>query len=88
MATRHPPSNRDRIAQCNHEVAKRANMSLRAYKTIKAVVMLAAVATGFYAISEGADPMTTFALVALIVSGPDAWETLIGDQPDQQDDDT
>ncbi len=65
-------------------------MSVRVYKTVKAVTQLVAVATGFYAIAAGADPLTTFALVAMIVSGPEAIETVLvtaeGSQSESDDD--
>jgi len=34
-------------------------------------------ASGIYAMSLGADPLTAFALIALIISGPEAFEYVI-----------
>jgi lysozyme family protein len=83
MATNNrKPTNRQSIQQCNKAVTDRIHMSLKAYKTIKALTQLSAVATGFYAIAEGAAPMVTFALVATIVSGPEVLETLIASESD------
>ena len=77
MATKQHYSNREVISRCNHSVTRRFGVTLAVYKTIKALTQLVAVAGGFYAISEGADPTMTFALVALIVSGPEAVETIL-----------
>ncbi|AFH22645.1 hypothetical protein OSG_eHP31_00165 [environmental Halophage eHP-31] len=49
-------------------------MSLRTYKTIKATAQLLAVGAGIFAIHQGADPMTVFSLIALIVTGPEIIE--------------
>lgn len=78
MATSHyKSSNRASIAKCNEAVTRRLGVPLAVYKTIKATTQLAAVATGFFAIQQGADPTLTFALVATIVVGPEAAETMI-----------
>lgn len=73
----HHPTNRESIINCNAAVARRFGVTLRVYKTIKAMTQLASVATGFYAIAQGADPTTTFALVAAVLVGPEAAETII-----------
>jgi phytoene/squalene synthetase len=70
-------TNRESIQRCNRAITERFHVSLKVYKSIKALAQLSAVATGFLAIAEGADPLTTFALVATIVSGPEVLETLI-----------
>lgn len=62
-------------------------MTVRLYKTITAASRLAAVATGFYAISQGADPLTTFAMVAVIVAGPEAIETVLANADEHAGDD-
>lgn len=83
MATRNPPKQTliESIAKRNHDLdctlKRRFGVGLKTYKTIKAVTQLASVATGFYAISQGADPTTTYALVAAILVGPEAVETVI-----------
>lgn len=65
------------IRRCNETAARSLNMTVRTYKTIKAVTQLLAVAAGFYAMSLGAPAFATFALVALIVSGPEAFEAIL-----------
>lgn len=83
MATNHRrETNRESIQRCNRAVTERFHVSLRVYKSIKAVTQLAAVGTGFFAITQGADPLTIFGMVALIVSGPEAMETLIANGSD------
>ena len=57
-------------------------MTLKTFKTIKATTQLVGAAAGIYAMHQGADPMTTFALVAIIISSPEALEYLINDQGD------
>jgi len=52
-------------------------MTLRLFKVIKGLAQLTGAGAGIYAMSLGADPMTTFALVAIIISGPEALEYLI-----------
>ena len=52
-------------------------MSLRTFKSIKAVTQLVGAAAGIYAMSLGAPPLATFALTAVIISGPEALEYLI-----------
>jgi hypothetical protein len=55
----------------------RWSMSLRTFKSIKAVTQLVGAAAGIYAMSLGAPPLATFALTAVIISGPEALEYLI-----------
>lgn len=66
------------LDQCNDRLdcflRERFNVSLRVYKIIKAVTQLLGVAAGVYAISQGADAMTGFALIATIITGPEALE--------------
>lgn len=52
-------------------------MTLQTYKTLKALVQLAAAALAFYVVSQGGDPLTTFALFTAILIGPEAVETII-----------
>jgi len=52
-------------------------MSLRLYKSLKMAVLLAAAAAAVVAINNGADPLTIYSLLALILAGPEAVETLI-----------
>jgi hypothetical protein len=57
----------------------RFGVTLKTFKTIKAAAQLAGAAAGIYAMHLGADPMTSFALVAIILSGPEALEYLINE---------
>jgi hypothetical protein len=57
----------------------RFGMSLRVFKVVKASTQLVGAGAGVYAMSLGADPMTAFALIAFIVSGPEALEYLINE---------
>ena len=50
-------------------LARRSKMTLGLYKLIESLAELAAVFLGFYAISQGADPLLTFMAVAVIVGG-------------------
>ena len=50
-------------------LARRFKMTLGLYKLIESLAELAAVFLGFYAISQGADPLLTFMAVAVIVGG-------------------
>lgn len=72
---------RDELAEYNQHLDSRLrsrwSVSLKTFKSIKALTQLAGVAVGFYAISQGADPLTAFALVAFLVNGPEALEYLI-----------
>jgi len=70
-------SNRDDVARCNRLSASFFDMSLRAYKTVKAATQLVAVAAGIYAMSLGADPLTVFMIIGVIVAGPELMEYLI-----------
>lgn len=51
-------------------------MTVKTYKLIKAVTQLVTIGAGMYAMSLGADPMTTFILMAAIVTGPEGLELL------------
>lgn len=55
----------------------RFGMTLKLFKTIKAATQLVGAGAGVYAMAQGADPMTSFALIALIISGPEALEYII-----------
>jgi hypothetical protein len=83
VAKHHRRSNAEVIQQCNRAVSGRFHMGIRVYKSIKATAQLLAVATGFFAIAQGADPLTTYALVALVVAGPEAVETIIAESAEE-----
>lgn len=55
----------------------RYGMTLRTFKLVKALTQLTGAGGGIYAMSLGADPLTVFALITIIVSGPEALEYLI-----------
>jgi len=76
-------SNRESIRRCNRAVSDRFHMSLKVYKSLKMLVLLAAVATAIVAIRNGADPLTVYILVAVIVAGPEAVETAIANGDDE-----
>jgi len=52
-------------------------MSFRTYKIIKAITQLVAVGAGVYAMHLGAPPLNAFALIAVILSGPEVAEYLL-----------
>lgn len=55
----------------------RFGMTLRTFKTVKATTQLVGAAAGVYAMSLGAPPLATFALMALIITGPEGMEYVI-----------
>jgi hypothetical protein len=71
---RRPRTNREEISRCQLIASERFKVSLKAYKTTKALTQLVAVGAGVFAIHQGADPMTVFSLIAFIVTGPEAAE--------------
>jgi hypothetical protein len=77
MATKHRETNRESIQRCNRAITERLNVSLRVYKSLKALTQLAAVAVGLVAIQNGAEPLTVYGLVAAILVGPEYAETII-----------
>lgn len=76
-AITHQPTSRDSIRLCNETIARRLGVTVRVYKAIKATTQLAAVATGFYAIAQGADAAFIYGLVAIVLVGPEAFETIV-----------
>ena len=77
MSTKHDPSLRDELCSYNSHLERRLrrwHMSLRIFKIVKSFTQLIGAASGIYAMHLGADPLTTFALVAFIVSGPEESE--------------
>jgi|GEM_PF-1985160 len=73
----------DEIAEYNDSLDDclrgRFGMTLKTFKTIKATAQLVGAGAGVYAMSLGAPPLATFALMAIIISGPEAIEYLIND---------
>lgn len=76
MRSTPPPreTTRQGISRCQLTASERFHVSLRVYKTVKALTQLLAVGAGIFSIHQGADPMTVFALIAAIVTGPEAME--------------
>jgi hypothetical protein len=77
MSHRHPdrrPTNREEISRCQVTASERFNVSLRVYKTIKALVQLAGVGAGILAITQGADPMSALTIIGVIIAGPEYME--------------
>jgi hypothetical protein len=57
---------------------RRLGISVRTYKIIKALTQLIGAAGGVYALVwTPADPVTVYALLALIIVGPEAFETFL-----------
>lgn len=84
MATTHrKPTNRDAIAECNRSVARRFGVTLRVYKAIKATTQLTGVGAGIYAMHLGADPMTVFAIIGIILGGPEVMELMIANADEE-----
>jgi hypothetical protein len=61
----------------DHCLRSRFGMSLKTFKTIKALTQLVGAGAGIYAMSLGAPPLATFAMMALIITGPEGMEYLI-----------
>lgn len=87
MATkyRRRETNRESIQRCNRAVTEYLHVSLRVYKSLKMIVLLAAVGTAVVAINNGADPLTVYILVAVILAGPEAVETVIANGSDDSE---
>ena len=69
----HPTTGIGLIAGYNRQLEatlqRRFKMTLGAYKMIESLAELAAVFLGFYAISQGADPLLVMLAVAVIIGG-------------------
>ncbi|MFC6973634.1 hypothetical protein ACFQL1_01480 [Halomicroarcula sp. GCM10025709] len=64
----------DRLDHC---LRSQYGMSLRLFKIIKQLTQLTGVAAGIYAMSLGAPPLATFAMMAVIITGPEGLEYFI-----------
>lgn len=60
-------------------------MTLAVYKTIKVLTQMLGVGAGIYAMSLGADPMTSLVIVGTILVGPEVLEYSIASENDQED---
>jgi len=55
----------------------RWNMSVKTFKTIKALVQLVGASAGIYAMQLGAPPLAALALTTIMVTGPEGLEYVI-----------
>jgi len=55
-------------------------VSLKVFKTVKAIVQLAAILSGIVAIQNGADPLTSLLIIAMIYGGPEYLEYFLASQ--------
>jgi hypothetical protein len=55
-------------------------IGVQSYKVIKALTQLVGAGAGVYAMQQGADPLAAFFLIALIISGPEAFEMVVSNQ--------
>jgi hypothetical protein len=88
----HRPSLKQELAEYNSRLdtclRSRYRMTLKTFKTLKALVQLVGAIAGIYAMSLGADPMTAFVITGAIIIGPESIEYLIeGQTPMQRTDD-
>lgn len=60
---------------------RRVGVTLEAYKVIKNVGQLAGAIGVTFAIQQGADPLTSAFLIAVIISGPEALEYVLMNDP-------
>ena len=74
-------AHRNKLVAYNLAVADmcetKLGITLHMYRTIEQIMYLGAVILGMLAVSEGADPLLTTAIVAFIISGPAALEYLL-----------
>lgn len=79
------PSLKTELAEYNRRLDRclrtRYQMTLRTYRLIKATTQLLGVAAGILAMTQGADPMYAFALIAGIIGGPELFEMALESQP-------
>jgi len=64
-------------AQLDEYCQSHWGITVKVYKIIKAMTQLAGAGAGIYAMSLGADPMTAFALITVILAGPEAFEYVV-----------
>lgn len=80
MSITHPSFSRD-LKEYNqrldHCLRENYGMTFRTWKTIKALTQLAGTGAAIYAMSLGADPMTSLVLATVMVSGPEVLEYVI-----------
>jgi hypothetical protein len=75
------PSLREELDEYNahldHCLRSHYGMTLKTFKSIKALTQLAGALAGAYALYLGADPLLTILLITTMVSGPEALEAII-----------
>ena len=83
MATSNTKSLKQELAEYNDSLDAclrgRYGMTLKLFKVIKGLTQMVGAAAGIYAMSLGAPPLASFALIAIIISGPEALEYLINE---------
>lgn len=72
---------RDHNRRLDSCLRRKAGISLETYKVIKNLTQLAGAAAGVYAMYLGADPLITFALIAGVITGPEAIEYVLTHDP-------
>lgn len=85
MSTTHPRTNLGQeLRDYNHQLERILNQKwgicLRTYKIIKALTQMLGAAAGIFAMYLGADPMTAFTIIAVIISGPEVAEQILTQQ--------
>lgn len=85
MATTHPRPLSDQIrdsnARLDEALRQRVGICLETYKVIKNLTQLSGAGAGIYAMYLGADPLIAFALIAGIITGPEAIEYVLTNDP-------
>ncbi|GGK74630.1 hypothetical protein [Haloarcula sebkhae] len=80
MASR-KPTLRHELAQYNSSLDAclrgQYGMTLKLFKTLKLLIQLVGVSGGVYAMSLGAPPLATFAMMTVMVLGPEGLEIVI-----------
>lgn len=82
MATNHPSLKQELDeynASLDHSLRTRFGMTVKTFRLIKATTQLVGAGAGIYAMSLGAPPLATFAMMAVIISGPEVMEHLINE---------
>lgn len=67
-------SNREEISRCQLIASERFNVSLKVYKIVKSIVVGAGVSACGYGMYLGGDPVILGALIAMMITGPEALE--------------
>ena len=73
----------DELHECNERIdakLSKIGMSVKTFKLIKALTQLLGAGIGFYAMTQGADPLITYSLVAFVIGGPEAIDYLLSQQ--------